>query len=139
MTYLYHMKRYAASVLLAVFLLTTFIPSTVWQAIGQLAALQTHFEEHQKEDSKITFIAFLTLHYGSDFEKHASEHDHSKLPLKHSTPTLCTSIVSLPPVETWFFNSFLTHLSIEKHIANFYFNSSFASQDLTTIWQPPRV
>jgi hypothetical protein len=139
MTYLYHMKRYAASILLSVFLLTTFMPSAVWQTFGQLAALKTHFEEHQKEDANITFIAFLTLHYGAEFEKHAAKHDHSKLPLKHSTPSVCTAIVSLPPVETWFCNPLLTHLTIEKHISNFYFQSSFASQDLTTIWQPPRV
>jgi hypothetical protein len=133
------MKRYAASILLAFFLLTTFVPSAVWQAFGQLAALKTHFEEHQKEDPNLTFVAFLTLHYGADFEKHASKHDHSKLPLKHSIPSVGTAIVSLPPVETWFFTPIPTHLSIEKHSTNFYFNPSFASQDLTTIWQPPRM
>jgi hypothetical protein len=133
------MKRYAASILLAFFLLTTFMPSAVWQAFGQLAALETHFEEHQKEDATITFFAFLTLHYGAEFEKHAAQHDHSKLPLKHSTPSVCTAIISLPPVETWFFNPFLTHVNIEKHSSIFYFNPSFTSQDLTTIWQPPRT
>jgi hypothetical protein len=133
------MKSYAASLLLAFFLLTTFVPSVVWQAFGQLAALKTHFEEHQKEDATLTFFAFLTLHYGADFKKHASKHDHSKLPLKHSTPSVSTTIVSVPPVETWFFNTISPHFIVEKHRSNFYFSQSFASQELTTIWQPPRV
>jgi hypothetical protein len=133
------MKNYAASLLLAFFLLTTFVPSVVWQAFGQLAALKTHFEEHQKEDVSLTFFAFLTLHYGADFEKHASKHDHSKLPLKHSTLSVCVAIVSLPPVETWFFNTISPHIFVEKHASNFYFHQTFASQELTTIWQPPRV
>ncbi len=137
--YICRMKRYTASLLLAFFLLTTFVPPAVWQAFGQLAALKTHFEEHQKEDATMTFYTFLTLHYGSEFQKHAAKHDHSKLPLKHSTPSVCTAIVSLPPVEIWFFTPISARLLVEKHASNFYFHQSFASQELTTIWQPPRV
>jgi hypothetical protein len=133
------MKRYTASLLLAFFLLTTFVPSAVWQAFGQLADLKTHFEEHQKEDATITFFAFLTLHYGSDFKKHAAQHDHSKLPLKHSTHSVSITIVSVSPVETWFFTPITSHFFVEKHTPNFHFHQIFASQELTTIWQPPRV
>jgi hypothetical protein len=133
------MKRYTASFLLAFFLLTTFVPSAVWQAFGQLADLKTHFEEHKKEDPTLSFFAFLTLHYGEDFKKHAAQHDHSKLPLKHSTHSLSITIVSVSPVETWFFTPISDIFPIEKHTANFHFSQSFASQNLTTIWQPPRV
>jgi hypothetical protein len=133
------MKCNIASLLLAFFLLTTFVPSAVWQAFGQLGDLKTHFEEHQKEDATITFFAFLTLHYGADFKKHAAQHDHSKLPLKHSTPSVSTTIVSVSPVETWLFTTISQHLFVEKHPSNFYFHQIFASQELTTIWQPPRV
>jgi hypothetical protein len=133
------MKRYAASLLLAFFLLTTFVPSAVWQAFGQLTNLKTHFEEHKKEDKTLTFYAFLTLHYGEDFKKHAAQHDHSKLPLKHSDPSVSTTILSISPIETWFFTTMSPHFMAEKHASNFYFHPSFVSQDLTTIWQPPRV
>jgi hypothetical protein len=133
------MKRYTASFLLAFFLLTTFVPPTVWQAFGQLADLKTHFEEHQKEDPNMTFFAFLRLHYGSEFAKHAAKHDHSKLPLKHSVPSVSTTIVSVSPAETWFFAPISETSPIEKHTSNFYFRQSFASQNVTTIWQPPRV
>jgi hypothetical protein len=128
-----------APFLLAFFLLTTFVPSAAWQALGQLAALKTHFEEHKQEDATLTFYAFLTLHYGEAFKKHAAKHDHSKLPLKHSTPSVCAAVVSLPPVETWFFNTIFQRITAEKHTSNFHFHQSFASQDPTTIWQPPRV
>jgi hypothetical protein len=133
------MKRYAASLLLAFFLLTTFVPSTVWQALGQLAALKTHFDEHKKENPNLTFYAFLTLHYGSDFKKHQSEHDHSKLPLKHSTPSVALGIVSLEPTEFYCLNPNFQPIIVEKHPSNFYFNQIIAMQDLTTIWQPPRA
>jgi hypothetical protein len=133
------MKKQIATLLLAFFLLTTFVPSAVWQAFGQLADLKTHFEEHKKEDPTLSFFAFLTLHYGEDFKNHASQHDHSKLPLKHSTPSVSTIIASISPVETWFFTPISHTFRIEKHTTNFHFSQSFASQDLTTIWQPPRV
>ena len=133
------MKRYAASLLLAFFLLTTFVPSAAWQVLGDLAVLKTHFEEHQKENPDLTFYAFLTLHYGSDFKKHQSEHDHSKLPLKHSTPSVSVLIVSLEPVEFYFFSPNSSLIIVEKQHTNFYFNQIIASQDLTSIWQPPRA
>ena len=133
------MKRYAAALLLAFFLLTTFVPSAAWHVLGDLAVLKTHFEEHQKENPDLTFYAFLTLHYGSDFKKHESQHDHSKLPLKHSTPSVSTLIVSLEPVEFHFLNPCFPSNIVEKHVSNFYFNQIIASQDLTSIWQPPRV
>ena len=133
------MKRYTAALLLAFFLLTTFVPSAAWQVLGDLAVLKTHFEEHQKENPDLTFYAFLTLHYGSDFKKHESEHDHSKLPLKHSTPSVSVLIVSLEPVEFYFLNPSFQHILVEKHVSNFYFHQIIASQDLTAIWQPPRA
>ena len=133
------MKRYTAALLLAFFLLTTFVPSAAWQVLGDLAVLKTHFEEHQKENPNLTFYAFLTLHYGSDFKKHESEHDHSKLPLKHSTPSVSVLIVSLEPVEFYFLNPSFQHILVEKHVSNFYFHQIIASQDLTAIWQPPRA
>ena len=133
------MKRYAAALLLAFFLLTTFVPSAAWHVLGDLAVLKTHFEEHQKENPDLTFYAFLTLHYGSDFKKHQSEHDHSKLPLKHSTHSVSVLIVSLEPVEFYFLNPYFRPIIVEKHDSNFYFHQVVASQDLTSIWQPPRV
>ena len=133
------MKRYAASLLLAFFLLTTFVPSAAWQVLGDLAVLKTHFEEHQKENPHLTFYVFLTLHYGSDFKKHESEHDHSKLPLKHSTPSVSVLIVSLAPIEFYFLNPTFFPIVVEKQRTNFSFHQIIASQDLTAIWQPPRA
>jgi hypothetical protein len=133
------MKRYAASLLLAFFLLTTFVPPAAWQALGQLAALETHFEEHQKENPRITFLDFLILHYGSDFKKHQSEHDHSKLPLKHSTPSVSATIVLSPPVEIWLFNPNFQRTIVEKRLSNFDYHQVFVSLNLSNIWQPPRA
>jgi hypothetical protein len=120
------------------FSLTTLVPSTMWTDMGKIANLVEHFQEHKKADSSITFWSFIELHYGSDFKKHQTAHDHSKLPLKNTHPSVSTlSVVS--EINQSSINITFESISPETKQVMPSFHQSFFSQSLTDIWQPPRV
>jgi hypothetical protein len=106
--------------------------------MSKIANLIEHFQEHKKEDSSISFWSFIALHYGSDFKKHQKEHDHSKLPLKITHPSVSTLIVvSDIHYSTINMDNPLASLKQEQSLPSFHQN--FISRSLTDIWQPPRV
>jgi hypothetical protein len=131
-------KQFAAISLLFIFSLTILVPSTIWGDLGKIANLIEHYKEHKKEDSSISFWAFLDLHYGSDFQKHQTAHDHSKLPLK-STQHAIYSHILLSDIYQSNLNIAAKWVAPEKKQALPFFNQSFISRSLTDIWQPPRV
>jgi hypothetical protein len=131
-------KQLIAISLLAIFSLTTLVPSTMWDDIGKIANLIEHYKEHKKDDASISFWSFLDLHYGSDFQKHQSAHDHSKLPLK-STHHAVNSLILLSDLNQPTLNISYQSVAFEKKQVKPSFNQRFISRNLTDIWQPPRV
>lgn len=132
------MKQFISINLLIIFSLTTLVPSTLWSDMGKIANLIEHFQEHKKEDSSISFWSFIGLHYGSDFQQHQTAHDHSKLPLKNTHPSvnalILLSDINQPPL-----NILLESATPEKKQVMPSFNQHFISRNLTDIWQPPRI
>ena len=106
--------------------------------MGKIANLIEHFQEHKMEDSSISIWSFIRLHYGSDFQKHQTAHDHSKLPLKNTHPSvnalILLSDINQPPL-----NILLESATPEKKQVMPSFNQHFISRNLTDIWQPPRI
>jgi hypothetical protein len=132
------MKQFTAISLLFIFSLTTLVPSTMWGDIGKIANLIEHYKEHKKADVNISFWAFLDLHYGSDFQKHQTAHDHSKLPLK-SAHHAANSLILLSDIYQSTLNIASKSVVPEKKQSLPSFNQSFISRSLTDIWQPPRI
>lgn len=106
--------------------------------MGKIANLIEHFQEHKKADSSISFWSFIELHYGSEFQKHQTEHDHSKLPLKNTHPSVSTLIV-ISDINYSPLNINAQLAAPEQKQVMPSFNLSFISRNLTDIWQPPRV
>lgn len=132
------MKQFISINLLIIFSLTTLVPSTLWSDMGKIANLIEHYHEHKKEDASISFWSFIELHYGSDFKKHQTAHDHSKLPLKNTHPSVSTlSVVS--EINHASINITFESISPETKQVMPSFNQNFISRNLTDIWQPPRV
>ena len=132
------MKQFISINFLIIFSLTTLVPSTLWSDMGKIVNLIEHFQEHKKEDSSISFWSFIGLHYGSDFQQHQTAHDHSKLPLKNTHPSvnalILLSDINQPPL-----NILLESATPEKKQVMPSFNQHFISRNLTDIWQPPRI
>lgn len=132
------MKQFIAIQLLIIFSLTTLVPSTMWSDMGKIANLIEHFQEHKQEDSSISFWSFMELHYGSDFQKHQTAHDHSKLPLKNTHPSV-NALILLSDINQPTLNIPLESAIPEKKQVMTSFHQNFISRNLTDIWQPPRV
>lgn len=132
------MKQFIAISLLLIFSLTTLVPSTIWGDISKIANLIEHYQEHKKEDSSISFWSFIALHYGSDFQNHQTAHDHSKLPLKNTHPSV-TALILLSDINQPLLSLSFKWVAPEKKQLIPSFNLHFISRNLTDIWQPPRV
>ena len=131
------MKQFIAIQLLIIFSLMTLVPSTIWSDMGKIANLIEHFQEHKQEDSSISFWSFMELHYGSDFQKHQTAHDHSKLPLKNTHPSV-NALILLSDINQPTLNISLESAIPEKKQVMHSFHQNFISRNLTDIWQPPR-
>lgn len=133
------MKNILSISLLSIFLFSAVLPITIWSDIAKISNLIEHYQTHKQEDSNTSFWAFIDLHYGKDAQKHATAHDHSKLPLKNATPSVYAYIL-MSAIENHSFHisSFLwnTHEN-RQGLPNF--SQNFTSFNLTDIWQPPRV
>jgi hypothetical protein len=132
------MKKYLSISLLFIFSLTALVPPTIWNDMGKIANLIEHFQEHKKEDASISFWSFLTLHYGKDFQKHQTAHDHSKLPLKNTHPT-ANALVLVSDFTQPILSLSPKLVVPKKKKTKLYFNQHFISRNLTDIWQPPRA
>ena len=132
------MKQFISIYLLVIFSLTTLVPSRMWSDMGKIANLIEHYQEHKIEDSSISFWSFITLHYGSDFQQHQKAHDHSKLPLKNTPPSVNTLILLSVINQPSFQLLFDATMPEQKQVMPS-FHQGFGSCNLTDIWQPPRI
>ncbi len=132
------MQKTISISLLFIFSLTAVVPSTTWGDMAKIANLLEHYQVHKNEDSSLSFWSFMQLHYGADFQMHQTAHDHSKLPLKNATPSVCAFIIVNDIAYSTF--NIITLLTIpepQKAVLPSYVHI-FTSQHLSDIWQPPR-
>lgn len=106
--------------------------------VGQLLRLPeliTHYFQHHRQNSDISFIEFLSMHYGGDDGTNADNDYDNQLPchnLKHNTislvfsPMIAESDIALQPAYKEIqFSSSLSDGKADKHVL--------------LILQPPRV
>lgn len=132
------MQKNIAILLFVIFSLTALVPSTIWNDMGKIVNLLEHYQEHKNQDNTLSFWSFMQLHYGSDFQKHKTAHDHSKLPLKNATPSVCVFIIVYDiGYSTFNISTFLAIPEQKKTVLPSYLHV-FTSRHLSDIWQPPR-
>lgn len=103
----------------------------------KLPFLLAHYQEHRQENTAISLLDFLRLHYFSAHERSMDLDKHRQLPFKKGECSLTSlSVPALPLVERSlpevpsFFAPIIFCADVDEN---------FASAYLTCIWQPPRA
>lgn len=128
------LKLYKMNKLIAYFLISVFMCANT--SIGQLLKVPNlieHYNEHKNEltTDSISFIDYIVSHYSKNAE---NNHDHEDLPFK----TLDNSSSTL------FVFSIITYqIQVVKSIIStqkkFFYNKSFKSNLIASIWLPPKL
>ena len=122
--------------IIAIFLITIFLCANT--SIGQLLKvpnLLEHYKEHQISlgNNTISFVHFLKLHYSKKFQNNQEE-DHQNLPFKtfdNVTSVLFT--ISFNDIQIQLIKSIITCKQ------KFFYNKSFKSKLVISIWMPPKI
>ncbi len=128
------LKLYKMNKLIAYFLISVFMCANT--SIGQLLKVPNlieHYNEHKNEltTDSISFMDYIVSHYSKNAE---NNHDHEDLPFK----TLDNSSSTL------FAFSIITYqIQVVKSIIStqkkFFYNKSFKSNLIASIWLPPKL
>jgi hypothetical protein len=109
--------------------------STEWLQLLKIPVLVQHFIEHKREDDKISFIAFLKMHYRATPIKDKDYDRDMQLPFKTDN---CVFLAL-----TFFHQKhgieIVNHEQIISTKHSLYKDDFNTSQVLKTIWQPPRL
>ncbi|SHJ23491.1 hypothetical protein SAMN05444337_1592 [Flavobacterium haoranii] len=105
-------------------------------SIGQLLKvpnLLEHYKEHQKKvaTSSISFVQFLKLHYSKKFENNQEEHQN--LPFKTFDNVTSVFTISFINLQIQLIKSIITCKQ------KFFYNKSFKSKLVISIWMPPKI
>ncbi|WP_072783748.1 hypothetical protein [Flavobacterium haoranii] len=120
--------------IIAIFLITIFLCANT--SIGQLLKvpnLLEHYKEHQKKvaTSSISFVQFLKLHYSKKFENNQEEHQN--LPFKTFDNVTSVFTISFINLQIQLIKSIITCKQ------KFFYNKSFKSKLVISIWMPPKI
>jgi hypothetical protein len=86
------LKKIQYIILLFIYLLA----NTEIRQVTGISALYKHFHQHQKQDTSLSFLTFLKMHYLEDDGNPYDNDEDAKLPFKH--PHSCCLIYSATPV-----------------------------------------
>ena len=128
-----HVKRLIAIGFLCMFLLST----TEAHQLLKIPYIFQHFSTHQKENSSITFLQFLDMHYMHGSPRDKDYQDDMKLPFK--TADKCVVVLSpafVPIVQTV---SKIKPVELPKFEMGVYQDNFIPSTYLSSIWQPPKA
>jgi hypothetical protein len=103
------------------------------EQLCRLPVLIHHYQQHQaEEEGKLSFIAFLQMHYNED-SSHKDEEDHGDLPLFNHC--CCYQVIIVPDaIQTpGSLALFSTDAGFQPLIEDYHFSPA------TTIFQPPRA
>lgn len=134
------MKSKLVVFLLATQILIVLAPVPLQTELAKMDHLIQHFLEHRKQSADLSFISFLSLHYGESFSQHQDEHNHANLPGKddpiHKHAILCGCLIPDMPENAIF----------ELPLPPCYIKELFPTDEAATgmllasgIWQPPRL
>ena len=102
--------------------------------ITKVPTLVNHIADHF--ESGDSFMDFISMHYGSQFETHKSKHkEHQKLPLKQYLLHLHLQVYISVCTNNLLTNSF-KEIHLKKKIFNY--TEPFSSLFSTEIFQPPK-
>lgn len=106
-------------------------------SIGQLLKVPNlieHYVEHKNEltTASISFIDYIKLHYSKNVDN--NQHEHQDLPFK----TLDNSLTVLFTFSVITFEIQLLKPLI-SHKKKFFYNKSFKSNLIASIWLPPKI
>jgi hypothetical protein len=130
-----------AKIILLIYLLQALVPRWIWEEVGKIPGLVQHYQVHQvNSPDPVSFIEFLSLHYGKAYQKHFGDHDHSDLPMKHHSHehdccTLALSLAALPEVPGFQ----LSILPGEQRSSQFHEPQCWLQSFSGSIFQPPRA
>ena len=120
--------------IIAIFLITIFLCANT--SIGQLLKvpnLLEHYKEHQISlgNNAISFVQFLKLHYSKKFENNQEEHQN--LPFKTFDNVTSVFTISFTNLQIQLIKSIITCKQ------KFFYNKSFKSKLVISIWMPPKI
>ena len=105
-------------------------------SLGQLVKLPNlveHYKAHKNElsSNSISFIEYIKLHYAKNVD---NNQDHQNLPFK--TLDNSTSVLFVFPLMTFQLQLVNPIIAITK---KFFYNKSFTSNLIISIWLPPKI
>lgn len=118
------------------FLLISLLPNRNASELGRIPYLFNHYQEHC-EETPLSFVDFLKLHY-LDKKHHAEDHEkHEKLPFDYERTIAVHAVILFT-----FFRPIVYIVqtySLERDILFYSFYPTFRlSYLLKSIWQPPK-
>ncbi len=102
----------------------------------KLPVIFEHFAEHQQENSKITFIAFLDMHYMHGNPKDKDYDRDMQLPFKTSNDCVFSVMPAFVPPTLQF--TLLPPIEVTTQKVFISKDPSIISSYLSSIWQPPK-
>ena len=131
------MIRHLAVILLSsIFVMETVFPQTDLADICRLPEVLKHFEKHRLEAPGITFLEFLSLHYGSSDHANQPTQDHEKLPFSKRLHHQVQSLQFVPNIERLHPSRSCTLLMV---IGEVLYRRIGAPSVAISIWQPPKI
>ena len=105
-------------------------------SIGQLLKVPNliqHYNEHKNEltTNSISFIDYIVSHYSNNSE---NNHDHQDLPFKTFDNSL--SVLFAFSIISYQIQVVKSLITVQK---KFFYNKSFKSNLITSIWLPPKL
>ncbi len=125
---------YKMNKLIAYFLISVFMCANT--SIGQLLKVPNlieHYNEHKNEltSDSISFIDYIVSHYSKNAD---NNHDHEDLPFK--TLDNSSSALFAFSIITYQIQVLKSLISTQK---KFFYNKSFKSNLIASIWLPPKL
>ncbi len=120
---------------LVLFLILQFF--TNHEAFAELVKLPFLFDHYHQTASHVSFIDFINEHYAND--NHDTDHEHGKLPFKHSEdgcshhPTPNISVVIKTDNH---YSLALIEYKVQQSVQS---NDQIPSSFTDSIWQPPKL
>lgn len=103
----------------------------------KLPVLKEHYKEHKQWDARISFMAFIGIHYFEETNPYGEQSRHMEMPFKKPCQSFVTSIAGfiVPTANTVTTSKVVAKERPQKLIVD---SSAYSSQSLAAIWQPPR-
>lgn len=128
------MKLLSSLSLSLIFLFQSLGPGMDWCCeLPKLDNLVQHFEELHEEE-QVSFVDFITDHYGKEIIDHKDEHD-EELPFQENHSCCHASMVidNIPNI------SYQIYMEIENHSAPGFYDFNLDSGISVSVFQPPRI